>query len=386
MKVLIVFGVMMVGVTLPLKASSPAEKITDPVVYIAAGFKHTCAILASGETWCWGYNSSGQLGNGAKSHRNIPARVDLLERASHIAAGYNHTCATTENGKVWCWGNGKEGKLGTGDLEPRVVPAEVMNLDNATHVAAGLSYSCAVSNLGEGYCWGSNANGALGTGDWEGRLTPSRVHRSANYRSISAPGFDGRHTCALTVDGTGYCWGKNRSGQMGIGSKGGDFEEPYGIKKAPLFSQLATASDSSCGLAKVDDSIWCWGSNEYGQLGAGALTGEDAVFPQARQISGTFSALAAGGDSTCAVDSKQNTYCWGRNDKGQLGDGSQKMSNVPVMVDIKARIVQIAVGYNHVCALDNVGQVYCWGDGEYGQLGHGIWVDKQLTPVKVQFP
>jgi alpha-tubulin suppressor-like RCC1 family protein len=190
-----------------------------PVIAVAAGAAHACALRADGSVWCWGKNDQGQLGRGEIASEVFPAgAVGGLGDVREIAASASTTCARRGEGSVWCWGDGGQGRLGSGDTLDRATAAPVLGgLAGATQVAVGASHACALDSSGVVRCWGSRQ--AVGDGGDQNRLTPVVVAKLGGVRQLVLGGGPTMsHSCALGADGHVHCWGSNFFGQLGDGS------------------------------------------------------------------------------------------------------------------------------------------------------------------------
>ena len=187
------------------------------------------------------------------------------------------------------------------------------------------------------------------------------------------------HTCAVRTDHTGWCWGNNDFGQLGDGTTT-THASPVQVAATglPNLTEVAAGSSHSCGLG-VDHSVWCWGHNNAGQLGNGMMSDNHTPVSVANVTDAV--AIAAGDAHTCAVSSAGGLVCWGADDAGQLGNDSTSPSNVPVAVAL-AGVTAVAAGGATTCAVDTGNALWCWGANDLGQLGVPA-SDPQLMPIRV---
>ena len=360
---------------------------------VAAGSGHTCAVTAAGGVLCWGNNDYGQLGNGTSISSSTPQPVNgLASGVAALAAGDWHTCALTNAGGVQCWGRNQRGQLGDGTVFDRSTPVSVYGL-GAAMVAAGGEHTCAVTAGGALLCWGYNVFGQIGDGTTTRRRTPVAVSGLASGVAFVATGY--RHTCAVTDAAHGgevLCWGWNVFGQLGDGSQT-ERHTPVavtGLLAGGGAAAVATGADHSCAVTG-DGAVLCWGFNAYGQLGDG--TQADRSTPGA--VSGLASGVAsvtAGGGHTCALMDAAHgggVLCWGRDDEGQLGDGTRTNRSLPGAASGlpagEGAVTAIAAGQHHTCAVLGAGHgggLRCWGWNTSGQLGNGTTTNRS-TPVVV---
>ena len=350
---------------------------------LGAGYLHTCAIKQDGSLWCWGDNYYGQLGDGTYTDRYTPVQVyNMTSGVSVVSLGGAHTCAIKQNGSLWCWGRNGLGQLGDGTYTDKNTPVQIMS-EGVVAVSLGLFHTCAVKQDGSLWCWGDNYYGQLGDGTWTWENTPVRIMSEG----VSAISLGSDHTCAIKQNGSLWCWGRNDLGQLGDGTYT-DKNTPVQIMSEGVVS-VALGGFHTCAI-KQDGSLWCWGDNYYGQLGDGTWTGKNTPV---RIMSEGVSAVALGAWHTCAIKQDGSLWCWGLNYYGQLGDGTWTGKNTPVRIMSEGVIAVSSageiicdsngcIGGGHTCAIKQDGSLWCWGRNEYGQVGDGTNVDKN-TPTYI---
>lgn len=303
----------------------------------SGGWHHTCVIVSGNDSYCWGWNSDGQIGDGTVTDRFSPTlTTDFGSVLDQVASGTQHTCALKDTGEAYCWGDNSQGQLGDGTTNDASTPVAVAgaiffqvpfsNTLGMT-ITAGQRHSCGIDTSGNAWCWGDNFYGQLGDGTTTDALTPVMVQAGGKtFASITAGDF---HTCAVATDGTSWCWGLNNQGELGDGS-GSNSSVPVQIAGGISFSMLSGGNDITCGI-DLSGQAYCWGYNFDGQLGDGTFW--DAFDPQpVQQGSLVFTHIAAGGRHVCAVANTSDVWCWGANRFGQLGNASQSVAVSPVIV------------------------------------------------------
>lgn len=335
---------------------------------ITAGRAHSCATTSVGRVYCWGSDSDGQLGDGpplTSVSRAVPVSAPSgMPVVVQVDAGEEHTCALEHNGAVFCWGDNSSGQLGAGDNNDRDAPVEVRFPAGfvLVEVTTGENHSCAIDEQGAAWCWGRNAEGQLGTGGATDTNEPVRV---SDATGLTDPVVDvaagGNTTCAATADGVAWCWGAGDRGQLGDGTAT-DAGRPVRVStNGPLndvqVRQIAVGKQQSCAVDE-DGRASCWGRTATGSENRPKAAGG----PGFRQV-------AVGGEHVCGVDTQQAGWCWGTGADGQLGNGGTADRLAPARLDSDSELRDLDSGDQHSCALDQRYIAYCWGNDGAGASG-----------------
>jgi alpha-tubulin suppressor-like RCC1 family protein len=397
------------------EASAPAR--VDLQRRLTLGNLHTCAVLDTGGVQCWGSNDNGQLGNGTTVTTTTPVLVSNLSAVRQLSAGGSFTCALVHGGSVRCWGLNGNGQLGDGTTDDSLTPVLVPGLSGATAVAAGGFHTCAITATGTVSCWGHDGMGQLGDGPLpDGTPDPmDNPPGTASSVPVDVEGITAAdpavalalgefHSCAVLASGAVRCWGHNGFGQVGDGTT---TDRAASIPVAGLPDPTTnpavaiTAGSSHTCVLLDDDTLRCWGANDYGQLGhktaeRPASEQPDDVLVKLMVPSPTpltvqvdsdadpgvddladldgVTALSAGQYHACALTSGGAVRCWGQNQRGQLGHDWKPLTDewedsvYAWPVAGLAGIDAVGAGGFHSCALDGT-SLSCWGYDFYGQLG-----------------
>ncbi|MGK5085640.1 hypothetical protein WDW37_20310, partial [Bdellovibrionota bacterium FG-1] len=386
-------------------ASAGFVDVGARAIQVAAGGLHTCALTKDGTVRCWGSDGNGQLGYGAPANNigdtETPAsapdvNIGAFMYASQITAGGAHTCIIREGG-VFCWGDNFFGQLGIGltanigDDEAAFNSGLVPLGKDAIQVVAGNLHTCALLKDHTVNCWGAGIRGQLGdatfvdVGDDEAVTGHTATLSAVPTSLFTGPSSD--HTCALLENrGLLNCWGKNVSGQLGLGHANdvGGAAAGVPVVGADVLS-VSTGSLHTCALL-VDGNIKCWGDNSSGQLGNGNDTDYPAIGDD--ELIDGVPIIALGGDKSvkqivtgdahaCALLSSGKVKCWGASPNGQTGYagtdtiGNDETPSSAGEVDVGGTVIQLASYAGHTCALLAAGTVRCWGQNGAGQLGYG---------------
>lgn len=328
---------------------------------LAVGGEFTCLIKHDGTIHCLGNNTVGQLGNGSTSNQPVfkPTPVVIIDdkKPVFITAGLSHACSLYEDGFAACWGGNASGQLGNGTFMDSAKPVWVVGLGPVSRISAGWEATCAVTILGEVYCWG------------RGPVVQKKLE--VNMKAPDAIGLSGiqdvgvgkNFACALTNSGEVQCWGQSTSGVLG--PQGGDFK----FSKIPGLTNvksIAVGEQHACALL-ADTTVRCWGNNWAGQLGNLTTAPSNIpvhVLPNLDKVKKVF----AGRANTCVIRDNDYLYCWGRNTDGQVGTETQaNILQAKSMSGFKI-VTEAGIGLFHTCAIQQ-GLLTCQGSDNYGQLG-----------------
>jgi alpha-tubulin suppressor-like RCC1 family protein len=282
-----------------------------------------------------------------------------------LGAGYFHTCAlATTTSKAYCWGGNDFGTLGDGTRTTRMKPTAVLTNLTFTALEVGAGHNCGLTSTGAVLCWGRNDEGQLGDGSKTDRLQPAAVIGGLTFTAISA---GHAHSCGLRANGTAYCWGDDSRGQLGNGGPEGvlNSAQPVQVTFAQPFTRIHAGYYQSCGVAA--DGIYCWGRNDDGQLGDGTKT--DRHVPTKVVTDLVFTSIALGDRFVCGV-SQGAVYCWGANRTGELGTAPATGSTAPVAIPNATAMLAavtssgastIGSAEAYGCGVRSNGVAECWG-------------------------
>ena len=410
-----------------------AAKAENPVVKIATGQDHMCALMVNGTVECVGNNSTGELGNNSTISSTTPVLVYGITNAIDISAGTDFSCAVLATGRVTCWGQNNWAQLGVGLAGGgyKTIPEPMYSIENARSITSERSFSCAVTTANTSYCWGiditrsvlaasassnavslttssgmnssqwantrcsndvwcqgiwnvtGGANFGVADFDYFGLITVPKAQATTlgQVSSIYIGGNAG-HTKVATSYGQGGVNLGTENSTCVIKTDAsltcfGIFTVGSGLADV---SSVALGNNHACAVIK-DGTIKCWGNNSLGQFGnAGASAPGVSVY----QVQGINNAtkVFADGDHTCAILSDGKVFCWGVGTSGELGQGSTASSNIPVQALGVLDPVSMSMGPQSSCATFADNSSKCWGLNTSGQLNIGS-TSSVSTPTSV---
>ena len=355
-----------------------------------------CGLDSLQQAWCWGINSSGQLGDGTTATKTRPVKVKAYAGTPasfiYISPGYSHTCGIDSTHQGWCWGNNSYGQLGNGTFTSNLVPQKVVDATGNPYyfntIEASLNMTCALDTAGVPWCWGDGTTGKFPASQDINVLNPTKVVDSVG-NPISLK-FIGQHARMLGQSGSCgiddlsniWTWGRYASKSTSLASYN--------------FTYIGAGYGYFCGL-NPSGTAYCWGLGSYGSLGSGTTASYSS--PHAVDGGHTFSSLSVGGTngySVCGIDTANQAWCWGDpfyNYPTVVKDGSGNIMNfkevsifasryfldmagnvwnsTPSQISSGIVLHSLTAGSSFGCALDVAGNAYCWGTNGSGQLGSG---------------
>lgn len=374
------------GPSAPADPSPPRDQLTAaataPAFYqLSAGEASTCAVTTTNQAYCWGDNERGALGDGTTTAHLTPHLVAGGLAFRRVSVGLFHTCGVTTDFRAFCWGWNQYGQLGDGTNTGQYTPVAVAGTTRFRTVEAGYLHSCGVTYPDNRVlCWGGNDRGQLGDGTNVNHSSPKPVLGGRQFRQV---GVGYSHSCGVTTDNWAYCWGDSQFGQVGDSTRGWLRLKPARVAGTRQFRQIDAGGYFTCAVT-LTDRAYCWGRNDGGQLGDGTLGSKR--FPVAVVGGRTFSRVTAGGGPSWGIacgESAKRAYCWGRSALGGgTGDGTTAQHSAPVAIAPDIAFYQLTAGSWYACGKTEAGAAYCWGWNGYGQVGDGTTTSRLIpTPV-----
>jgi len=339
---------------------------------ISAGLDHTIAIRPDGTLWAWGFNGSGQLGDGTTNESSIPVQIGSDSDWMSISAGTNSSFAIKTNGTLWAWGDNFWGQLGDGSFgNNRFSPVKIGFDTNWESISVGRDFTLAIKNDGSLWAWGDNLWGQLGS-QVSSSLTPTRVGMTSDWRTVAA---GASHALGIKIDGTLWSWGYNSKGQLGDGTLI-DKSSPVKIGIESNWQSIAAGESFSLAV-KTDGTLWSWGTNDVGQLGNSTFVNKNV--PTRVGTGNNWKSISAGNYSSFAIKVDGTLWTWGWIISSFFFDIDNSF-NTPTQIGLDLDWQSSTSGHSHSFAFKTNGTIWAWGDDRWGKLA----IDKNLDSSKPQ--
>jgi alpha-tubulin suppressor-like RCC1 family protein len=370
-------------------------------------------IDSNGGLWAWGSNERGQIGDGTQTilefineapyvirldDNDRFSPVKIMDDVVAVSVGNFHTMAIKTDGSLWGWGLNSSGQVGNGEYDrytaetPRTQLTPVKVLEDVVAVSAGGQHTAAIKSDGSLWFWGSGSRAIfiqsphMSTrptaiiGDvlpdgvieyYETVSIPTPVKAMDDVIAVSA---GNNHIMAIKSDGSLWAWGNNRNGRLGAG-EAIEYITPIWVMDDVAY---VSAGFNYTMVIKTDGSLWSWGSNGWGGFLGDGTTGERRI---PAKIMDDVAAISAGNNHVMAIKKDGTLWGWGDNSNGQLGNGEVSGAN-PTPIFIMDDVIAVATGGSHTMAIKADNSVWVWGFNLSGQLGDGT-ADDRLLPVKI---
>ena len=343
---------------------------------IACGESHVVATKTNNSLWGWGWGDSGSLANNSSFNEYEPFLMNATSNWSSISAGRYNSFGVKTDGTLWGTGGNLNGALGINSSNLNTTSlVQIGSATNWRQVSASSSFTLATKTDNTLWGWGQNDLYQMGNGTCcSDRLSPGQIGTDTDWK-LAIACTSARVGLAIKTNGTLWGWGGNGSGLIGesdISSR----PYPTQIGTDSNWETLATGAAHALAL-KTDGTLWAWGEGFNGQTG-------DNLTPlffrsSPRQVgTDTWIYIACGFQSSFGIKSDGTLWGWGRNDAGQLGDGTTVERRLPVQIGTDSDWVAVAAGYQHGVALKSNGALYTWGTNDFGQLGNGSTTPQPL--------
>ncbi len=359
-----------------------------------AGSSHTIAIKDDGTLWAWGSASSGRLGNGNTTGKEIlPVQIGTDTDWTNIYVGGSHSIAMKIDGTLWAWGSNYSGELGLGYNNAGVsVPTQIGTDTDWKTVSLGNSFTLAVKTDGTLWTWGGNSEGQLGNGTYgsgTGAAAPTQIGTDTDWSIVEA-GY--QHSQGIKTDGTLWGWGLENHGRLGngnniTGSTQTRQTTPVQIGTDTDWAAVSSGNNHSHAL-KTDGSLWAWGYGSSGRLGTGNTSNQ--AIPIQIGTDTDWSIARTGNGVTNFIKLNGTRWACGSDGNGRFGNNISGNLLVPTQIGTDTDWTDISGGVlnSHVVALKSLGELLAWGKNLNGTLGNGF-EENTYTPVlsgKVQLP
>jgi alpha-tubulin suppressor-like RCC1 family protein len=331
---------------------------------ISSGLYHTIAVAGDGTLWAWGYNNSGQLGDGTYVNKTVPTKIGTDTDWVSVGAGYNHSFAIKSNGTLWGWGSNGYRQIGLAGTANYITPQQVGTATNWLQVSGGERSSLGIKTDGTLWTWGDDGWEQMGNGLGGNQNSPTQVGVETDWGQIDAGRY---HNIALKTNGKIYTWGYNGNGQLSYGGSEAAVSTPNLVTTTGTANFIKVKAGVNSSLAiKNDNTLWI----------SGVVGPTNTTFFQQFAAPTTWTNVSAGTNHVIGVKSDGTLWAWGVNDYGQISQPSFNSVNTPYQVSGTNFSNQIGANIYSSVVLKNDGSLYGFGQNHVGQLADGSSIGK----------
>jgi alpha-tubulin suppressor-like RCC1 family protein len=334
---------------------------------ISSGAYHTIAIAHDGTLWAWGYNNTGQVGNGTVVNQNIPVQIGTDTDWVTVGAGYYHSFAIKSNGTLWGWGYNLNRQLGNNSTNDSLIPIQIGADTNWSKISGGEDFSVAIKTNGTLWTWGSDSQGQIGNGVSAGaNLVPTQVGTATDWAQIDAGRY---HVIALNTGGGVFLWGDGGYGQLGTGL-GNDIQTPNLISGTSGVLKIDACARGSA-IILSDNSLWTTG-----------LLGSSSSYSFGKfQTANNWTNISVGFSHIIATKLDGTLWAWGDNSLFQCSSSTTNTFSNPYQVSGTGYSTKLSTNLYSSIVLKTDGSLYAFGQNHVGQLALGNLVNSVVTLV-----
>lgn len=350
---------------------------------ISAGYNHSLAVKDDGTLWAWGDNGTGKLGDNTTVDKNIPTQIGTDTNWLKVCANFGSSYAIKADGTLWAWGVNSQGQLGLGTSSFSIhVPTQVGNDTDWQNISSTDQHCIALKTNGTLWSWGYNNRGQLGDNTTVNKNTPIQIGVDINWQTIST---GNSNSFAIKSDGTLWAWGWNANGFLGDGTNI-QRNVPVQVGTATNWQKVDGGYFHSTGI-KTDGTLWAWGTNTSGQFGI-VTSPLISYIPVQVGTDNDWLNVSASWNSTFAIKTNHTLWSTGRNNEGQLGNGTSSTTETLVFTQVGtfSDSDEIATTSFHVLEKNEDGFIRATGKNDSGQLGDGTNVDKNTLTYISCYP
>ncbi len=347
---------------------------------IIAGGGHVLGKKSNNNYFIWGAGGYGQLGNTASFDEYQAIPLPSSFSWIRLSCGSVNTFGIKSDGSLWGTGSNLYGTLGLGTtIANTTLFTQIGNANNWKELTPGEYCTYALKTDNTIWGWGQNDGYQMGNGTCcSDQLSPILISSQTDWKQVD--GSDSRSVFALKNNGTLWCWGSNLSSMLG-GTQLFERMFPIQHNSDTDWKEMSVGYDHIL-ILKTNNTLWAWGNGEYGSCGD-TLPVDWARFVPVQIGTSTWKTVSAGFRTSFGIKTDGTLWAWGRNDLGQLGDGSTIDRRLPIQIGTDNNWDTVSCGRQFTVALKTNGSLWAWGDNFYGQLGNGTTTN-ELTPTLIQ--